>query len=100
MVMHALGGIFLAVVLGALFQKYFSDKSFPRTFIILLTLVLIMGILWEGYEYLVQYFIKNVHLADILDSLSDLVCDVVGGILGTIFVVISKKSYNNTDVGQ
>jgi uncharacterized membrane protein len=97
MLMHTLGGVFIAIVLGAIFYKRLVNSNKKKIFIFLICSVLIIGILWEGYEYIVQYFIKNVHLADIPDSISDLVCDVVGGVLGTIFVVISKKSYNNTD---
>ena len=53
-----------------------------------------MGLAWEYYEYVVQFYIKNVHLADVPDSIGDLSADMLGGILGTSFVIAYKKRYN------
>jgi len=97
MFMHTLGGVFIAIVFGAIFQNKFSTFSSQKFFLFLISLVFVIGVFWEGYEYVVQYFIKNVHLADLPDSISDLVCDVVGGSLGALFVITSKRSYNITD---
>lgn len=97
MFMHTLGGVFIAIVFGAIFQNKFSTFSSQNFFLFLISLVFVIGVFWEGYEYVVQYFIKNVHLTDLPDSISDLVCDVVGGSLGALFVITSKRSYNITD---
>lgn len=93
MFMHALGGVFIAVTTGALIAR----KSYTHTerFILLLLVVFIVGLGWEYYEYLVQFFIKAVDLAKIPDSISDLICDMIGGTLGAIFVILSQKRYNS-----
>lgn len=97
MFMHTLGGVFLALVVGAIFSKKFFQIKNLKIFWIIFFSVFIIGLLWEGYEYVVQYFIKNVHLADFYDSISDLICDLVGGVVGTFFVIRAKRRYNTLD---
>lgn len=94
MYMHTLGGIFVAVVAGAFLSKdtIFADNK--KLFIILSLFVFIVGLGWEYYEYIVQFYIKGVHLADLNDSISDLLCDMLGGVIGFFFVLIFKKRYN------
>lgn len=94
MLMHALGGVFIAITTAALLAKRLYSKH--ERFIVLLLTVFIIGLGWEYYEYLVQFVIKSVDLAKIPDSVSDLICDMIGGTLGATFVILARKRYNTT----
>lgn len=92
MLMHALGGVFIAVTVGALLTRNAYQRR--DQLIMILLAVFIIGLGWEYYEYLVQFFIKAVDLAKIPDSISDLICDMIGGTLGATFVILLQKRYN------
>lgn len=95
MAMHTLGGIFLAMFGATLFSGSVQRSSSAQNFFLLLSIVFIVGFGWEIFEYIVQFVIRgSVQLANVPDSISDMVCDVVGGILGFFFVLIQKRRYN------
>ncbi len=94
MVMHTLGGVFIAIWGGALLYGAVKDSKAIVQMIVLCALVLIVGFLWEVFEFSVQGILRLETLANIPDSLSDMVFDLLGGILGSIFVIIKIKSYN------
>ncbi len=93
-VMHTLGGIFLALLAGALLNAKRMPDHTRHLFVTLLLFVFIVGLAWEYYEYLVQYIFKSIHLADVPDSIGDLIFDMVGGIIGSYFVILIKRRYN------
>jgi hypothetical protein len=98
-VMHFLGGAFVFCFL-LLFLRPRLKRSYPT--IAYIGLVLIIGALWEVYEYLVQHYI-GVILATVSDSIDDLVFDVLGAIAVSIvfyFVYSAKKRYNTPNAGQ
>ncbi len=98
MFMHALGGIFLAVFTAAFFMRHIRALDAFETTVTLLLAVLVLGALWEYFEYGVQYVIRgSAELASVSDSVSDLVCDMLGGMVGTYFVLRLKKRYNGID---
>ena len=92
--MHTIGGVFIAVLAAMFFWSHIEHLGWRDSAVALLLIVLIIGLAWEYYEYIVQYFIKDVHLADINDSITDMMCDMFGGIIGTAFVLRAKKRYN------
>ena len=94
MVMHTLGGIFIAIWSGALIFESFRDTKPVVWIIVLCASVLIVGFLWEVFEFSVQGIVHLETLANIPDSISDMVCDLFGGVIGSIFVIIKIKSYN------
>lgn len=95
MLMHTLGGIFLAVFTTALFARYIIALNRYETMVTLLLAVLIIGGLWEYFEYAMQYIVRgSAELANVPDSVLDLVCDMLGGIAGVYFVLHLKKRYN------
>lgn len=94
MLMHTIGGVFVALLGAAVLWRHIKDLRGWDVFITLALFVFIIGLAWEYYEYVVQFFIKSVHLADISDSISDLICDMCGGMLGAIFVIVLQKRYN------
>ena len=94
MPMHTIGGMFVAVLGGAFLRKQLRGRSAYEVFILIVLFVFVIGLAWEYYEYIVQFYIKNVHLADTVDSISDLICDMLGGILGAGFVILLNTKYN------
>lgn len=92
--MHIFGGVFLALAVGALAHREIKSLGWWNTLVVILLSVFIIGLFWEFYEYFIQWLIKPVTFADIDDSISDLLCDLFGGILGSLFVLHLKKRYN------
>lgn len=90
MPMHTLGGIWVA--LASLFVYRFrrttvEDIFKPRMiFVIALLSVLIIGLLWEIFEFGMEN-IGTVDLANPIDSLSDLCFDLAGGIIGALYFI-------------
>jgi uncharacterized membrane protein len=97
MVMHTAGGIFLACLIGARFSKHLLKERTWQTIVTLLLGVFVIGLFWEYFEYIVQFLLKPVAFANIPDSISDLLCDMAGGIIGTFFVLREKKRYNSAN---
>ena len=96
MLMHTIGGVFVAVLGAALLVRHIRLLPKRELFITLALFVFVIGLVWEYYEYVVQFFIKGVQLAAISDSISDIICDMAGGMIGSIFVIWIKKRYNKT----
>jgi glycopeptide antibiotics resistance protein len=95
MAMHTAGGIFLALLIGIIAARHIQQQETRRAFQTILLWVLIIGVGWEIFEYIVQILFKPVPFANIPDSLSDIMCDILGGVIGAIFVVIQKRRYNS-----
>lgn len=96
--MHILGGVFLALICGAIFFSKLSHLSTFKTIVTTLLFVLILGIGWEFFEYLVQAIIKGPQLANVGDSIKDVLMDIIGGNIGYIFVLRQIKRYNRAHV--
>ena len=93
--MHVLGGMFLALCAGALFFNKLRRLSRSETVVTALLFVLVIGIGWELFEYVVQIFIKgSPELANIPDSIKDILMDIIGGGVASVFVLRSIKRYN------
>lgn len=95
MLMHVIGGIFVGLIGSAFLHKHLEGLSGKEVFVSLALFVFIIGLGWEYYEYILQFYIKSVQLADVADSISDLICDMVGGIIATLFVILLRKRYNH-----
>jgi len=94
MMMHILGGVFVALLGASFFFSRIRMLPTYELFVTVLLFVFIIGLAWEYYEYIVQFYVKGVQLAHLTDSISDIICDVVGGSIGTCFVILLKKRYN------
>ncbi len=82
MIMHTLGGIWLALALIFVFSiNNFSRQNFLKV----IFGVLLVGLAWELFEFGVDEIILKNPLNTGLDTLSDLFCDITGGILGFIY---------------
>ena len=95
-VMHTLAGIAVGIVIAAFYIKRIAPMNQKQLWWFLLFGVFLIGFGWEVFEYAVQFFIKDVQLAYPIDSLGDLLFDIVGGMIGTTFVVSAKRRYNST----
>jgi len=91
---HTLGGMFVVLVGGAIFLGQTKQLKPRELFVTLALFVFAVGLAWEYYEYLLQAYFKTVHLADIPDSIGDLVFDMIGASIGAYFVILTKKRYN------
>ncbi len=90
MPMHTLGGVWVALA-GLFVFKYrritHEDISKPqKLFFISLMSVIVVGVLWEVFEFGVQTT-GIVELANLTDSFSDVCFDLLGGILGTLYFI-------------
>lgn len=94
MFMHALGGFFVALWGGALLYPLLKGNHWKLWVIVLCAFVLVVGFLWEVFEFSVQGVVRVETIANIPDSLSDMVFDMIGGILGTLFVLWRTARYN------
>ena len=96
MIMHFSGGVWL----GLAAMWYLSRRN-PASFGLSTTTVLqILGIVilfgggWEVFEALTDYFVvHDFSRFDVLDTLSDLVCDTSGGIfaMGLLAIIMPTK---------
>lgn len=95
MPMHFAGGVWLAGT--ALWWRFFSGRfttlmSAKAMFAWAIGGALGVGFAWEVYEAVVAYFTVG-HMNDILDTLSDLVFDTLGGIaaVGILWIRTHNK---------
>jgi hypothetical protein len=93
--MHIMGGIFLGLLFGALFFKKLLLLDTRDSLVVVLLGVLIVGLGWEFFEYIVQALSRGgLQIANIPDSIKDMVMDMTGGGLASIFVLRTLKRYN------
>lgn len=78
--MHALGGVTVALGYQSRFilSRYKHKLSFG--FLATVGFVMLIGVLWEVYEFIVGPLLPGY----LLDTLTDLVMDFLGGVLGYI----------------
>lgn len=82
MLMHLAGGFFVGLLLFHIFYffNFFKDKKVFR----ILWGVLIIGIFWEIFEIIFFNYLAG-HSFIILDTISDLFFDLMGGALAIIY---------------
>jgi hypothetical protein len=94
--LHFLGGFFVFFVFVT---KILQKARLPftgRQLLVLIFFTLVVGILWEVFEYTVQHF-TGMQLATIPDSIADVVFDNLGAVVAALmlfFVQDEKKRYN------
>lgn len=100
---HALSGVIIAFF-GMFFVRILNEKANPYlVFIIVFVFALSLGALWEIYEYAFDGLLSlNMQQAKelvgreaLLDTILDLCCDAIGGIVaGAICAICSYKNAN------
>jgi hypothetical protein len=99
MLMHFLGGVFVALAVGSVLAGYLKNTENKKVFWIILASVLVVGLGWEVFEFSVQEIVKVTGLADVPDSVSDLFFDALGAAAGTFFVIRAKNKYTSSHNG-
>lgn len=85
MVMHFLGGMFVALFFFAVFSLLKTNMRYTEKLVLGLTFTLLVGLVWEYYELIIGV----TNLADIEywpNTGMDIVMDVAGG-LASVFAV-------------
>lgn len=81
MVLHFLGGVMVAMILLYYAEKWPSFIQLPGNwfvrFIFVVSFVALIGVLWEFYEYALDYVFRSFDL-QLSDTLSDLFFDLFG----------------------
>ncbi len=99
MPMHFFGGVFIGLMSSWIFlyssyKTYFAFiKTQSQFFIFGLVCVLVVGIGWEVFEYMLHLNVFQSGALNILDSTSDLFLDTAGGLTALLFIDKMYLSY-------
>lgn len=94
MMMHFLGGVSVGysffLVLNYFESEYFLklNKFFMVLFVT--SLVAFIAVLWEFYEFAVDYFFSTNWQASIGDTMLDLLLGIFGGLFIVLFLIFNK----------
>lgn len=95
MLMHFLGGFTASLFSFWLIYKkcilWIESGNTGRVFRVLLLMVIIIALLWEIVEFLVQDIFGVTVLANIPDSMSDLLFGILGGAVGYLYLIRKYK---------
>jgi len=98
MPMHFAGGFFIGMLSLYIMRRSIllaqEKGKYIRTFFIVLLSTLVMGILWEVFEFLMQGGFSG-SLASPVDSLSDICFDLAGGALAIMIYLPQRKNITN-----
>lgn len=82
--MHFLGGLWVAMVFGYLNQRFFKLPNFWTRVILTFSFVALIGILWEFFEFSLDnlFFLKKwgPFQGGLSDTMGDLFFDLLGGL--------------------
>lgn len=90
-VLHFLGGFWVAMMIKYLMEKYFKKSFFNNNFLkhilLIIGLTMVIGLGWEGYEFLADKFIfhKNITQESRADTMIDLSADFFGALVYVFF---------------
>ncbi len=92
MLMHFLGGVWL----GFFFlYVFFSKDSFFKRFLVIILCALLVGVLWEVFEFYLNTI--STEFFNISDTLSDLCFDLAGSLFSFLyFYKVIMPSQENT----
>ena len=100
-VMHFLGGFFIALLSYYIFflSGYFIkiSKKFS-VFVVSLTFVLVVGVLWEVFEYVIK--VSTAQSNYILDTNLDLLMDTLGWLVAYYFLLKIKNKKSEVAKGE
>lgn len=86
-IMHVLGGL-----IAGLLVAHGVDGSRPKLLVSQIIAAVVIGILWEIYEYKsgATFVTQGMY---VIDTVSDLLCDIAGGLVAYLAVFSNKLSY-------
>ncbi|MEX2029154.1 MAG: hypothetical protein WD963_01585 [Candidatus Paceibacterota bacterium] len=82
MFMHFLGGVWLGLFFFYVFSR---NKQIVPSFFKIIFFVLMVGILWEVFQFFTKNYIGRDPF-DIIDTLSDVFFDLLGGLCVILYV--------------
>jgi len=97
--MHVFGGVFVFCALLAFLLQIGWMQLTMRAILAAIVLTIVVGFLWEVYEYVIQQW-TGAQLLTIPDSITDLIADTFGALIAagvTFFVQDAKKRYNTVN---
>lgn len=93
-VMHFLGGVWLGLLIYALFSRRYAELFRYKVLMILFVVsgTLLIGFLWEGMEFFLDLILgTNTFQPDLPDTMSDLALDMLGSIVATFGILIAGR---------
>jgi len=109
-ILHTMSGLVIAFIAYSLFKnsKKNNSLSLAWLFVLIFSITMMCGGLWEIWEFSTDILLGGdsqrvgdlVGRAAIMDTMIDILCDFVGGIVGSIFVVLIERKcrkYSNTE---
>lgn len=93
-VMHFLGGVWVGMFFLYVFTRGERQISIKRLFLEVILATLVVGVLWEFYEYYLSVISGSSW--DLMDTLSDMFFDFLGGIVayGYLYKSIMSSQIN------
>ncbi|WP_129598902.1 hypothetical protein [Anaerophilus nitritogenes] len=91
--LHMFGSFCITLFSYALIQLFWGDFSSSRTltFICIASLGITIGVLYEIGEFLLDFIFDSSHQDGLIDTNLDLIFDVFGAILGSLWGVYRKR---------
>ncbi len=97
--MHFLGGAWMGVLFGYLFfeKLKFSSASFHFLSYLLISfgLMALVGIGWELFEYFRDIYLAGYVREDVLDTLADLLNNLIGNTVSASFIWRYRRSLDS-----
>jgi hypothetical protein len=102
--LHFLGGLWAAVFFAWLSLKFnlrfFEGRKFLWNFVLALSFVALIGVLWEFFEFSYDFFSNSMDVSKIAqpglaDTMGDLFFDLLGG---AAFVLIFRKFFKGENL--
>ncbi|MBX4198422.1 hypothetical protein KW782_03755 [Candidatus Parcubacteria bacterium] len=90
--LHLLGGFWVGFVAsGFIFFDRFVSRRLSRAIVVGIVSAIIVGTVWELFELIVGFtaLIDPTYAAD---TMSDFICDIIGGIAGACYYVMRIKN--------
>ncbi|MEQ1499822.1 MAG: hypothetical protein ABL917_00425 [Parcubacteria group bacterium] len=87
MIMHFSAGVCVGMTILLTYFYFYKVKevSFLKTVLMAIIGVAVVGLLWEVYELLIRVTSFDDGVAYYTDTASDLILDICGGILGSLY---------------
>lgn len=92
--MHLLGGFVVALLGVSLYSLYPKKIDKAYFWVLILLFVLTIGSFWEIFELSmsVMYHVQTMNLTNIIDTTSDLINDIIGG-MAALYLTHKKHWY-------
>jgi ABC-type multidrug transport system fused ATPase/permease subunit len=92
--MHILGGMWVALIFKYLFLEKNNTSvkinGFWANLILCLGFVVLIGVLWEFYEFFVDSILFAQYQQTLADTMKDLLDDMIGGAIVSAYYLIKK----------